>query len=89
MRSLKVHVQRDGQLSVFHTPTRSIRKLKWILWTHSETDLAPHTIVGLVLQEGHAEKFPHGSMHTYTRTNAPRAGAHTQTHFSAIVFLNQ
>ena len=29
------------------------------LWTHKEVDLAPHTAVGLVLQAGDTEKFPH------------------------------
>ena len=29
------------------------------LWTHKEVDLAPHPVVGLVLQVGDAEKFPH------------------------------
>ena len=28
------------------------------LWTHKEADLAPHPVVGLVLQVGDAEKFP-------------------------------
>ena len=28
------------------------------LWTHKEVDLAPHPVVGLVLQRGDAEKFP-------------------------------
>ena len=28
------------------------------LWTHKEVDLAPHPVVGLVLQVGDAEKFP-------------------------------
>ena len=32
---------------------------KRLLWTHREVDLAPHPVVGLVLQEGDAEKFPH------------------------------
>ena len=31
---------------------------KRFLWTHKEVDLAPHPIVGLVLQVGDAEKFP-------------------------------
>ena len=30
---------------------------KRFLWTHTEVDLAPHPVVGLVLQEGDAEKF--------------------------------
>ena len=29
------------------------------LWTHKEFDLAPHPVVGLLLQVGVAEKFPH------------------------------
>ena len=29
------------------------------LWTHKAVDLAPHPVVGLVLQVGNAEKFPH------------------------------
>ena len=29
-----------------------------ILWTHKGVDLAPHPVVGLVLQVGNAEKFP-------------------------------
>ena len=28
------------------------------VWTHKEVDLAPHPVVGLVLQVGVAEKFP-------------------------------
>ena len=28
------------------------------MWTHKEVDLAPHPVVGLVLQVGDAEKFP-------------------------------
>ena len=32
---------------------------KRFLWTHQEADLAPHPLVGLVLQVGDAEKFPH------------------------------
>ena len=28
------------------------------LWTHKEVDLAPHLVIGLVLQVGFAEKFP-------------------------------
>ena len=31
---------------------------KRFLWTHKETDLAPHPVVGLVLQVGDVEKFP-------------------------------
>ena len=30
---------------------------KRFLWIHKEVDLAPHTIVGLVLQGGDTEKF--------------------------------
>ena len=29
------------------------------LWTPKQVDLAPHPVVGLVLQVGDAEKFPH------------------------------
>ena len=32
---------------------------KRFLWTHEEADLAPHPVVGLVLQVGDTEKFPH------------------------------
>ena len=28
-------------------------------WTHKEVDLAPHPVVGLALQVGDTEKFPH------------------------------
>ena len=28
-------------------------------WTHKGVDLAPHPVVGVVLQVGDAEKFPH------------------------------
>ena len=31
---------------------------KKFMWTHKEGDLAPHPVVGLVLQVGDAEKFP-------------------------------
>ena len=31
---------------------------KRFLWTHTEVDLAPHPVVGLVLQVGDTEKFP-------------------------------
>ena len=31
---------------------------KRFLWTRKEVDLAPHPVVGLVLQVGDAEKFP-------------------------------
>ena len=27
-------------------------------WTHKRVDLAPHPVIGLVLQRGDAEKFP-------------------------------
>ena len=33
--------------------------LKRFLWTHKEAYLAPHPVVGLVLQVGDTEKFPH------------------------------
>ena len=29
-----------------------------ILWTHKEVDLVPHSVLGLVLRVGDAEKFP-------------------------------
>ena len=32
---------------------------KSFLWTHKEVDLALHPVVGLVLQVGDTEKFPH------------------------------
>ena len=32
---------------------------KRFLWTHEKVDLAPHRVVGLVLQVGDTEKFPH------------------------------
>ena len=32
---------------------------KRFLWTHNEVDLAPHLVVGLVLQVGDMEKFLH------------------------------
>ena len=32
---------------------------KRLLWTHKEVDLAPHLVVGLVLQVGETEKFSH------------------------------
>ena len=32
---------------------------KRFLWTHKEVDLAPHPVVGLVLQVGDTEKFAH------------------------------
>ena len=32
---------------------------KRFLWTHKEIDLAPHPVVGLELQVGDTEKFPH------------------------------
>ena len=28
-------------------------------WIHKEVDLAPHPVIGLVLQVGDTEKFPH------------------------------
>ena len=31
---------------------------KRFLWTHEGVDLAPHQVVGLVLQVGDGEKFP-------------------------------
>ena len=31
---------------------------KRFLWTHKEVDLAPHPVIGLVLQVGDREKFP-------------------------------
>ena len=31
---------------------------KRFLWTHKGADHAAHTVIGLVLQEGDAEKFP-------------------------------
>ena len=31
---------------------------KRFLWTHKEVDLAPHPVIGLVLQVGDAETFP-------------------------------
>ena len=34
---------------------------KRFLWTHKEVDLAPHPVVGLVLQVGDAEKFSSSS----------------------------
>ena len=32
---------------------------KRFLWTHKEVDLAPHPVIGLVLQARDMEKFPH------------------------------
>ena len=32
---------------------------KRFLWTHKEVDLALHPVVGLVLQKGDTEMFPH------------------------------
>ena len=32
---------------------------KRFLWTHKEAGLAPHPVIGLVLQVGDTEKFPH------------------------------
>ena len=31
---------------------------KRFLWTYKEVDLAPHAVIGLVLQVGDMEKFP-------------------------------
>ena len=31
---------------------------KRFLWTNKKVDLAPHPVVGLMLQVGYAEKFP-------------------------------
>ena len=43
------------------------------LWTHKEVDLAPHPVVGLVLQVGDAEKFPQAlcldSLHPFLRVS--------------------
>ena len=33
---------------------------KKFLWTHKEVDLAPHSVIGLVLQAGDSEKFSVG-----------------------------
>ena len=33
--------------------------MKSFFWTHMEGDLASHPVVGLVLQVGNTEKFPH------------------------------
>ena len=43
------------------------RSQKEFLWTHKEVDLALHPVVGLVLQVGNKEKFPHtlGSVPKY------------------------
>ena len=30
-----------------------------ILWTHKEVDLSPHSLIGLVLQEGDTDTFLH------------------------------
>ena len=35
---------------------------KRFLWTQKEVDVAPHPVVGLVLQVGDMEKFPHVHM---------------------------
>ena len=32
---------------------------KKLQWTHKEADLALHPVIGLVLQAGDTEKFPH------------------------------
>ena len=37
----------------------SLDSYQMFLWTHKEVDLAPHQVVGLLLQVGVAEKFPH------------------------------
>ena len=37
----------------------SLDSYQMFLWTHKEVDLAPHPVVGLLLQVGVAEKFPH------------------------------
>ena len=34
---------------------------KRFLWTHKEVDLAPQPVVGLMLQVGNTEKFPHAT----------------------------
>ena len=34
---------------------------KRFLWTHKEVDLTLHPVVGLLLQVGDADKFPHAS----------------------------
>ena len=39
----------------FPSPNNCQKKFPW---THKEVDLAPNTVVGLVLQVGDAEKFP-------------------------------
>ena len=33
--------------------------LKRFLWTHKKVNLASHPVIGLVLQVGDGEKFPH------------------------------
>ena len=35
------------------------RRKKRLLWAHKEVDLDPHPDIGLVLQPGNEEKFPH------------------------------
>ena len=40
-------------------PSFDSRRKKRFLWTHMEVDLVPHLVVGLVLQVGDTEKFPH------------------------------
>ena len=35
------------------------RRKKRLLWAHKEVDLDPHPVIGLVLQPGNEEKFPH------------------------------
>ena len=37
----------------------SLDSCKKFLWTHKGADLAPHSVVGLVLRVEDAEKFPH------------------------------
>ena len=39
-------------------PSRDRRRMRF-LWTHKEVDLASLPVVGLVLQVGDTEKFPH------------------------------
>ena len=41
------------------SPSHDSRQKKF-LWTHKEVDLAPHSVVGSVLQVGDAEKFAAG-----------------------------
>ena len=37
----------------------SLDSYQMFLWTHKEVDLAPHPVIGLLLQVAVAEKFPH------------------------------